>query len=69
MNLVKVDRVTKNYRLGKREVTALDDISLVVRKGEYLALSGPSGSGKSTLLNLIGCIDSPSAGFVHLSNL
>lgn len=66
MSVVRVDRVFKEYRLGKQKVVALDDVSLVVRKGEFLAIAGPSGSGKSTLLNLIGCIDTPSDGAIFI---
>lgn len=67
MHVVKVDRVYKEYNLGKQTVTALKDISLLVRQSEFLALAGPSGSGKSTLLNLIGCIDTPSGGSIFIN--
>ena len=66
MSVVQVDRVFKEYKLGKQKVVALRDVSLVVRKGEFLAIAGPSGSGKSTLLNLIGCIDTPSEGGIFI---
>jgi putative ABC transport system ATP-binding protein len=61
---VRIERVTKRYALDHRCVVALDEISLRIRAGEFLAIAGPSGSGKSTLLNLIGCLDSPSSGRV-----
>ena len=61
-HVVKVDQVYKEYFLGNQKVVALNDISLLVREGEFLAISGPSGSGKSTLLNLIGCVDKPTEG-------
>lgn len=57
--VVEVRGVSKVYRLGKREVPALRNVSMVVAERRFLAIAGPSGSGKSTLLNLIGCIDSP----------
>ncbi len=63
-SVVRVENVSKQYALGNQSVTALQQVSLSVAKGEFMALAGPSGSGKSTLLNLIGCIDTPSAGRV-----
>ena len=62
MNVVQVDHVCKDYRLGEQIVRALDDVSVSIEEGVFLAIAGPSGSGKSTLLNLIGCIDTPSSG-------
>src|SRR5467141_3319262 len=59
---VAVDHVSKTYRLGKVAVTALDDVSFSVATAEFVAIAGPSGSGKTTLLNLIGCLDTPTAG-------
>lgn len=64
MSLVVIDRVTKEYRLGDQIVRALDGVSLVIDPGVFMAIAGPSGSGKSTLLNLIGCVDTPTAGRV-----
>ena len=64
--VVEIQGVGKEYVLGKQTVTALQDISLTISKGEFMALAGPSGSGKSTLLNLIGCIDTPTSGTVHI---
>ena len=69
MSVVRADRVCKEYKLGKQKVVALHDVSLIVRKGEFLAIAGPSGSGKSTLLNLIGCIDTPSEGAIFIEDL
>jgi putative ABC transport system ATP-binding protein len=63
---VSVRHVTKTYRLGALHVTALADVSLVVARGEFLAVAGPSGSGKTTLLNLIGCLDTPTSGDVEI---
>jgi putative ABC transport system ATP-binding protein len=64
--VVEVHEVGKDYLLGKQTVTALQDVSLTVGKGEFLALAGPSGSGKSTLLNLIGCLDTPTRGRIRI---
>ena len=63
---VRLDGVSRRYRLGKTEVPALTDISLDVEARDFLVLAGPSGSGKTTLLNLIGLIDKPTAGSVWL---
>ncbi|MBR0568556.1 ABC transporter ATP-binding protein [Azoarcus sp. L1K30] len=67
MPLVRVENVSKHYRLGDQDVQALDDISLAIEPGVFLAIAGPSGSGKSTLLNIIGCIDTPSTGRVIIN--
>ena len=64
MDVVQFDHVSKEYSLGVHSVVALDDITLKIEEGVFLAIAGPSGSGKSTLLNLIGCIDTPSRGRV-----
>ncbi|MDY0073669.1 MAG: ABC transporter ATP-binding protein [Thauera sp.] len=64
MAIVRVENVSKHYRLGDQEVKALTNVSLAIEPGVFLAIAGPSGSGKSTLLNIIGCIDTPSAGRV-----
>jgi len=66
MNVVALDCVCKEYALGAELVRAVDDVSLTVAEGEFLALAGPSGSGKSTVLNLIGCIDTPTRGEVYI---
>jgi len=65
-DVVTVQDVSKTYRLGKLNVTALAGVSLTVAAGEFLAVAGPSGSGKTTLLNLIGCLDTPSAGEIAI---
>lgn len=67
MTVVRLESVSKEYRLGEANVTALRNINLNIEHGVFLAIAGPSGSGKSTLLNLIGCIDEPSSGKVYLN--
>jgi len=66
-NIVSVQDVSKNYTLGTFVVPALRGVSLDVEEGEFLAIAGPSGSGKTTLLNLIGCVDTPTAGRVAVA--
>jgi putative ABC transport system ATP-binding protein len=63
-HIVSVYKVSKNYNLGQVVVPALRGVTLDVSEGEFLAIAGPSGSGKTTLLNLVGCVDTPSAGTV-----
>lgn len=58
--------VTKVYRLGEHIVRALDRISFSIKKGEFVSIVGPSGSGKSTLMHLMGLLDTPTSGSVHL---
>ena len=67
MSIVRLEHVFKDYTLGEQKVHALKDISLNIEEGAFAAIAGPSGSGKSTLLNLIGCIDTPSAGKIFIN--
>jgi putative ABC transport system ATP-binding protein len=60
--VIKTLGLCRNYVVGTEIVHALRDVSLVIERNEYVAVMGPSGSGKSTLMNLIGCLDTPSAG-------
>ena len=60
--VIATDRLVKKYPMGRRELVALREVSLVFRRGEFAGLVGPSGSGKTTLLNIIGSLDTPTAG-------
>ncbi|WP_067052780.1 ABC transporter ATP-binding protein [Methanofollis ethanolicus] len=64
--IIRFTDVTKVYPLPAGDVVALDHVSLDVMPGEFLAIMGPSGSGKSTLLNLMGCLDTPTAGTLSI---
>jgi putative ABC transport system ATP-binding protein len=65
--LIEVRNLERVYRQGTVEVYALRGVDLDVEEGEFSALAGPSGSGKTTLLNAIGCLDTPTAGSVHIN--
>jgi putative ABC transport system ATP-binding protein len=60
--MIKLENITKVYRMGKVEVYALNGVSLVIEPGEMVSIVGASGSGKSTLLHILGCLDRPSSG-------
>ena len=65
--MIQLESITKTYLLGKESVNVLDNISLIIEQGEFVAIMGPSGSGKSTLMNMIGCLDKPTTGTYTLS--
>lgn len=67
-NIIKTTHISKVYKMGNNIVNALQDISISIEKGEYVAFMGPSGSGKSTLMNIVGCLDSPTSGEYWLNN-
>ena len=66
--VIKIERITKTFRMGESELKALDDVSISVEEGDFVAIVGPSGSGKSTLMNMIGLLDTPDKGFVNIAN-
>jgi putative ABC transport system ATP-binding protein len=59
---IDAKNLTKVYRRGSEEIPAVNDVTLEIAKGEYVAFIGPSGSGKTTLINMLGCLDNPSSG-------
>jgi putative ABC transport system ATP-binding protein len=67
--MIRLEKVSKTYRADKVETLALKDIDLQVGKGEFVAMMGPSGCGKSTLLNIIGLLDRPGQGRVHIDGV
>ena len=64
--ILKVETIRKTYQNGDQTITALEDISFELAKGEILAIMGSSGSGKSTMLNILGALDEPDSGKIYL---
>ncbi|ACC98729.1 ABC transporter related [Elusimicrobium minutum Pei191] len=69
MSLIKFKNLTKVYTLGEIQVHALNDVSLTIESGEFVAIMGPSGSGKSTCMNILGCLDKPTSGSYNLDGI
>jgi putative ABC transport system ATP-binding protein len=67
MALIEARSLVKTYRMGEQVVQALNDVSLDIGQGEFVAIMGASGSGKSTLMNILGCLDRPTSGTLHLA--
>lgn len=65
--MIRLENVSKRYHMGDVTVTALDSVSLSIDEGEFVVVLGPSGSGKTTLLNIIGALDVPTEGVVHIN--
>ena len=65
--VIEIAGVTKHYQMGSETIHALRGVALTIRRNEYLAIMGPSGSGKSTLMNMLGCLDTPTAGHYEFS--
>ena len=69
MALIEAKDITKIYRIGDIQVKALSNVSLIIKKGEFLSVMGPSGSGKSTFMNILGCLDKPTNGKYYLEDI
>src|SRR5438132_9561868 len=65
--VIRIEHLTKEYLMGGVTVRALKGVDLLIHRNEYVAIMGPSGSGKSTLMNMIGCLDTPTAGRYELN--
>jgi putative ABC transport system ATP-binding protein len=65
--VIKLEKISRHFRVGSETVRALRTIDLTINRNEYVALMGPSGSGKSTLMNLLGCLDTPTSGRYELN--
>jgi putative ABC transport system ATP-binding protein len=64
--MLALKNIKKQFQNGEEIVTALNDVSLIIQKNEFVAIMGSSGSGKSTLMNVLGCLDTPNSGSYHL---
>src|SRR5207302_9702174 len=69
MILIRLQKISRRYQMGAETIHALREVSLELKRGEYVAIMGPSGSGKSTLMNLIGCLDTPTSGEYELNGV
>src|SRR5512147_2297301 len=69
MSLIRLEKISRRYKMGAETVHALREVSLEITRGEYVAIMGPSGSGKSTLMNLVGCLDTPTGGEYELNGV
>ena len=65
--IIKIEGITKFYKVGTQTVKALRGVDLQIGSNEYVAIMGPSGSGKTTLMNILGCLDSPTGGIYVLT--
>jgi len=67
--LIRLEKISKRYKVGTEIVNALQEVSVGINKNEFVAMMGPSGSGKSTLMNMLGCLDTPTSGHYFLNGL
>ncbi len=64
--MIEISNMYKTYKMGSNEINALNNVSISIKKHEFVAITGPSGSGKSTLMNMLGCLDTPTSGTYFL---
>lgn len=69
MAIIKLENVTKVYKVGEQELKVLQGVSVSIDKGEFVCIMGPSGSGKSTFMNIVGCLDTPTSGKYYLEGV
>ncbi|WP_353683868.1 ABC transporter ATP-binding protein [Thermodesulfovibrio sp. 3907-1M] len=69
MPVIKLENVTKIYKIGEQQLVVLNGISVLIEKGEFVCIMGPSGSGKSTFMNIVGCLDTPTSGKYYLEEV
>ncbi len=69
MKLIEAKDIVKTYVMGEAQITALNNVSIAIEEGEFVAITGSSGSGKSTLMHLLGCLDTPNTGTYFLDNI
>jgi putative ABC transport system ATP-binding protein len=69
MSLIRLEAISRRYQMGAEVIHALREVTLIIARGEYVAIMGPSGSGKSTLMNVIGCLDTPTGGRYELNGV
>lgn len=69
MSLIRLEKISRRYQMGAETIHALREVSLEIKRGEYVAIMGPSGSGKSTMMNLIGCLDTATSGKYELNGV
>jgi putative ABC transport system ATP-binding protein len=69
MTLIRFDKISRRYQMGAETIHALREVSLEIKRGEYVAIMGPSGSGKSTMMNIVGCLDTPTSGQYELNGI
>jgi putative ABC transport system ATP-binding protein len=69
MTLIRFEKISRRYQMGAETIHALREVSLEIKRGEYVAIMGPSGSGKSTMMNIVGCLDTPTSGQYELNGV
>jgi putative ABC transport system ATP-binding protein len=69
MTLIRFEKISRRYQMGTETIHALREVSLEIKRGEYVAIMGPSGSGKSTMMNIVGCLDTPTSGQYELNGI
>ena len=69
MTLIRFEKISRRYQMGAETIHALREVSLEIKRGQYVAIMGPSGPGKSTMMTIIGCLDTPTSGQYELNGI